>query len=892
MKNAARVYFLVLCIIWLATAGSIPAQAEVASVGILPVQDESGTQVPPELLLKVGQDFKQKLTLSYQDILARSISGLSESPSPSVEQLAAVGKQQGIQYVLRSGVLGLLSNKKGRELKCDIGLYAELITSESGAITSLRANGTGLEVNPTIDDARSWDAYDFKGKSFAQSALGQALSMAIDQLVQQVHQVLSSSSQQVTETVSTEVQPQPLVTEQAAIAYETDQELQQLIAQADSLVASGVASGTDISSLQQALEGLRASLDTKVSLMTEGQDTSTVDQEITRIRTELQDIIAASTQEAISQPPEGEPQAPGGEMQTGIAKINELLGEALNSILKIQEICTAVQNFSQDQSSSVPAEMGEDYLPTEEPTSDVSGVVVDETGYPVEGATVTDPQSGASAVTDSSGSYIIPSIPSGRFATMKVFKAGKQLSSGKIQLQPGRMAFADWQTGTGGTGMKAPGIKILPASVIIASKSGVQKAKSGTIKGVVRDEQGKPVTRALVMVKGLGMARTDSQGRYMFVNVPQGGYQLMVQKGGATVQTERVRVAAKKVVESKTLYKGKAIKVPALGKQVVLVRGAGATLVGKVSNKYRQPLSGAKVTAVYTGGAMSVFTDAKGNYEFRNVKQGAYRLLANRAGYQEASGNVALEGTQREVRDFMLEKSSAEIQKVLSIKPSTRSRSTKAATRFMSDRASITAKGHLSGVVRDARSGKPIDDATVKVYGHRTVRTDRQGAYRISDVPPGTCRVVVSHRDYQQEDKTVTIRSNYTSKEYFSLKGKDRQDLKTTTSPLLLKTFASSGQVRGKVTDSKTGKPVVQATVILANQKTQSGSSGDFNFQNIPAGSYTITIEKTNYQDSNRRITVKAGKTTNADFRLVYKFGFQLKKRSVPSVSPLRIDSK
>ena len=891
MKNSAKVFFLVLCLIWLATAGSIPAQAEVVSIGILPVQDESGVQVPPELLRKIGQDLKQKLTRSYQDILARSVSGVSGASGLGVEQLAAIGKQQGVRYVLRSGFLSLLSEKSNRELTCNVALYAELITSASGEIVTMRANGTGLDVNPAIADARSWDAYDFTGSSFGQTALGQALNTAIDQLAQQVHQALVPSSQPIAESVPAEVQPQSPASEEAAVSYEADQELQQLIAQAESLVASGAARGEDISSLQQELEGLLASLNNKISLMEQGQDTTEVDQEVDQRKTELQDSIDASAQEALSQPPEDVPQQDSGEVRNGISKLNELLGEALNCILKIQEINTAVQNFGQGQPS--PTENTDwSEAPIEEPTSDVSGVVADDYGNPVEGATVIDPQSGASAITDSSGSYIIPHIPSGRFATIKVVKAGQQLSSGKIQLQPGRMAFADWQIGAGGTGMKTQGIKILPANVIIASQKGEQATKAGTIKGVVRDDQGKPVTRALVMVKGLGMARTDSQGKYMFVNVPQGDYQVMVRKGGATVQNERVRVAAKKVVENKTIYKGTILTAPAFGRQAVLVRGAGATLKGKISNKYRQPLPGAKVTAVNSGGAMSVFSDAKGSFEFKNMKQETYRLLASKAGYQEASENVSLKGSQSEVRDFMLEKSSAEIQKVLTVKPFTKFGSSKATTRGMSDRTATTANGHLFGVVRDARSGNPIAHATVQVYGQRTVRTDRMGIYRISDVLPGTYHVVVSHRDYQQEDKTVTIRANYTSKEYFSLKGKDRQDSKTTTTPLLLKTFASYGKVRGRIIDSKTGNPVSQATVIIGDQETRSDDSGDYSFREIPVGSYTMTIEKTDYRESSRNITVNAGKTISANFRLIPKLGFQLKKRISPFSRPATTDSK
>ncbi|HOP40329.1 MAG TPA: carboxypeptidase regulatory-like domain-containing protein, partial [Geobacteraceae bacterium] len=613
-------------------------------------------------------------------------------------------------------------------------------------------------------------------------------------------------------------------------------------------------------------------------------NTSTVDQEIAQRKAELENIIAASAQEAVEQPPEEISQPVSGELASGIARVNELLNEALNCILKIQEISTAVQNFGQDQNMP-PADAELVYVPVEEPTSDVSGVVTDSTGNPVEGATVIDPQSGVSTSTDSSGSYVIPLVPSGRFATFKVLKGGRQLSVGKVQLLPGRMAFADWQVGAG---VKASGIKILPANVIIASKTGVGAAKSGSIKGVVRDVNGRPVARALVIVKGLGMARTDSQGRYMFVKVPPGNYQVMVRKGGSTIQTQRVSVAAKKVVESRTVFKSKTTMAPSLGTQAVLARSGGAMLKGNVGSTSRQPLPGAKVTAVCADGAVSVFSDVKGKYTFKGLRQGRYHLLANKAGYREASGTVFLKSAQGEVRDFTLEKSSAEIQKVLSVRPYPRAGGTRAVSRTTTKRIPVAAKGALCGVVLDAQSGKQIVSAIVQVYGQQTMRTDRKGRYRFSDLPSGTYRVAAGRKGYQQVSKTATIRPNITSKEDFSLKVKEPHALRTTTTPLLLKPTVKYGRVRGKITDSKTGKPMTQATITLLNRKTYSNASGAYSFDNIPAGSCTIIIKKSNYQDGSRRITVQAGRTISVDFRLAPKTGVRIEKRLVPYPVPLK----
>ena len=129
------------------------------------------------------------------------------------------------------------------------------------------------------------------------------------------------------------------------------------------------------------------------------------------------------------------------------------------------------------------------------------------------------------------------------------------------------------------------------------------------------------------------------------------------------------------------------------------------------------------------------------------------------------------------------------------------------------------------------------------------------------------------------EARTVTVRPNQTSTENFSLKGMERHEIRpTTTTPLLLQPAAGYGQVRGRITDSKTGKAVAQATVTLGSQKTRSGSSGGYSFSNIPSGSHSMTFEKTNYQDGSRRITVQAGKTSTADIMLVPKVNLQMQK--------------
>jgi hypothetical protein len=107
MKKTAWILSLFISLIWLVTADARASLSGVISLGMLPVQDESGAQVPAGLLGRIGQDFRQKLTLSYQDLLVRSIGETSGTTDEDVEQLAATGKRQGVRYVVRSGLLGM-----------------------------------------------------------------------------------------------------------------------------------------------------------------------------------------------------------------------------------------------------------------------------------------------------------------------------------------------------------------------------------------------------------------------------------------------------------------------------------------------------------------------------------------------------------------------------------------------------------------------------------------------------------------------------------------------------------------------------------------------------------------------------------------------------------------
>ena len=79
-----------------------------------------------------------------------------------------------------------------------------------------------------------------------------------------------------------------------------------------------------------------------------------------------------------------------------------------------------------------------------------------------------------------------------------------------------------------------------------------------------------------------------------------------------------------------------------------------------------------------------------------------------------------------------------------------------------------------------------------------------------------------------------------------------------------------SGTITGKVSDARSGDALIGANILLRGTKYGAATdlSGKFTIANVPAGTYTIEVRYVGYSPSSRRLTVRAGETITADFRL------------------------
>src|SRR6266545_2393516 len=447
-----------------APALSGPVQNKVTVVGILPFQDETDTGAPLELGRKIAQQLKQRLSVSFKDVLPKSLvlnSDAASTAALTVEQVVALGKQNAVQLVVRGGLLALGTDQQSI---ITVQLYSEIISVESGAVSVVRAEGTAA------GGGIQWSRIDLNSASFSSSGPGTALAAAIESLAVSIHQAMLTPLVEVAPVANSvsgagTIEPTPPVD---AAAADADEELQQLIAQAEEVVGSGAGDTDQLKSVSAALQKLKAVLTSKASLIEGGADPTESDQEIAAARTEMQAALTALTEHSAPVAANSEEVTPTGEKKNLLGTIDQRATEVLGILQKIQEMRAAVRGAKEDPYVGDAGPEGPPLEASEQPTEDVSGVVM-QSGQPLAGVEVTDTDSDATAITAPDGSYTLKALPAGKLSTLILKKDGKQLASGQIDMLRGRTAVADFDV-TPKMSPKASALRIIPSTRVLNSK--------------------------------------------------------------------------------------------------------------------------------------------------------------------------------------------------------------------------------------------------------------------------------------------------------------------------------------------------------------------------------------------------------------------------------------
>lgn len=77
-------------------------------------------------------------------------------------------------------------------------------------------------------------------------------------------------------------------------------------------------------------------------------------------------------------------------------------------------------------------------------------------------------------------------------------------------------------------------------------------------------------------------------------------------------------------------------------------------------------------------------------------------------------------------------------------------------------------------------------------------------------------------------------------------------------------------KIQGTVTDYQTGEPLSNASVTLSPSglSQQTDVNGNYQFVDLDAQQYTITVQKSGYQPNRKTITAISGETQQVDIQL------------------------
>jgi phosphatidylinositol-3-phosphatase len=433
-----------------------------------------------------------------------------------------------------------------------------------------------------------------------------------------------------------------------------------------------------------------------------------------------------------------------------------------------------------------------------------------------------------------------------------------------------------------GLGLGFPGASIYVVSM--AEFFGPRNTPPGAITGQVTDSStGAAIAGATVSYSG-GTATTDSSGNYTLSNVAPGTYTVTASATGHTSVSSTVSVTS--------------------GNTATLNFQLTPTAPGAITGQVTDSSTGAAIAgATVSDSGGSTTTNSSGNYMLSNVAPGTYTVTASATGHASRSSTVSVTSGNTATLNFQLtpngpgaitgqvtDSSSGVAIVGANISYSGGSTTTDSSGNYMlsnvapgtytvtasatgyvslSSTVSVTSgntatlnfqlnplpnnvPGTIQGRVTNISTGGAVSGATVSFSGGSTT-TDSSGNYSFSGVTPGTYSVTATHTGFFAVTHAAVLASGATVTLNFAM--------------------ATGGKIAGTVTSSS-GAAIAGAAVTLTGGSinttvnTTTNSSGSYNSNWMPVGSYTVTVSASGHATQSKTATANTGATTTLNFAL------------------------
>jgi len=172
--------------------------------------------------------------------------------------------------------------------------------------------------------------------------------------------------------------------------------------------------------------------------------------------------------------------------------------------------------------------------------------------------------------------------------------------------------------------------------------------------------------------------------------------------------------------------------------------------------------------------------------------------------------------------------------------------------------AAAPAQRSVTGIVKEAGTGKPIAAAVVTLKGTAvTATTDEDGLFVLSGVPAGDVQLDVSSQTHGAS--TLSVPDGQTTAK-LELQGTAAAPVEAAPTPAAAPAAAGTRAITGKVTEKETGEPVPGATVMVKDSEliAIAEDDGTYTIEGVPSQEVTLVI--TGYTQTPQEIPVPTGR--------------------------------
>jgi len=169
----------------------------------------------------------------------------------------------------------------------------------------------------------------------------------------------------------------------------------------------------------------------------------------------------------------------------------------------------------------------------------------------------------------------------------------------------------------------------------------------------------------------------------------------------------------------------------------------------------------------------------------------------------------------------------------------------------------------VTGVVMLSGSGEPIAGAIIRVSGKPglTVTSNGSGIFNLLGLPPGKQTLVVEKAGFDGSSRVVTLNAAQV----------------LNAGEIFIAPTVQSGSLFGRVFDSRNGKPLTGAEIVLTgavSYRASTDAAGGFDMVALQPGSYQIGVSKAGFTTVSGSIDIPAGVRLQINQGLVPEGGF------------------